>query len=297
MRTKARLDVIVAGEINVDLILREAPPLELDKELLAEDMDLVLGGSSSITAFNLARLGARVGFVGVVGEDAFGRYCAERLRWAGVDLTHLKWIGKEKTGITVWLTRGPRRAGVTYPGTIALLRGADVPSEYLARARHLHVGAYFFQTRLHAGAPALFRRARKLGLTTSVDTNYDPAEQWDSGLRAVLKETDIFFPNEDEARRLTGLDEVADAAAALRKLPIVVVKRGAQGALVESEQGMFTVPAVRVKAVEMTGAGDSFNAGFLSRFVRGASLEECARAGVEAGARAVTKVGGTAAFE
>jgi sugar/nucleoside kinase (ribokinase family) len=298
MRTSARLDVIVAGEINVDLILREAPPLELDKELLAADMDLVLGGSSSITAFNLARLGARVGFVGVVGEDTFGRYCAERLRWAGVDLSQLKWTRKAKTGITVWLTRGERRAGVTYPGTIAMLRARDVPSEYLRRARHLHVGAYFFQKGLHAGAAALFRRARKLGLTTSLDTNYDPSEQWDSGLQAVLRETDIFFPNEDEARRLTGLDDVSEAAAALRKLArIVAVKRGAEGALIASDTGMFTVPAVRVKAVEMTGAGDSFNAGFLSRFVRGASLRECAQAGVEAGARAVTRAGGTAAFE
>jgi sugar/nucleoside kinase (ribokinase family) len=298
MRTRGQLDVIVAGEINVDLILRGAPPPELDKELLAEDMDLVLGGSSSITAFNLARLGARVGFVGVVGDDTFGRYCAERLRWAGVDLAHLKWAPKEKTGITVWLTRGDRRAGVTYPGTIARLRARDVPSEYLRRARHLHVGAYFFQTSLHPGAAALFRRARKLGLTTSLDTNYDPAETWDSGLQAVLKETDLFLPNEDEARRLTGLADVFEAAAALRKLArIVVIKRGARGALVAAEQGAFTVPAVRVKAVEMTGAGDSFNAGFLSRFVRGASLEECARAGVQAGARAVTRVGGTAAFE
>jgi sugar/nucleoside kinase (ribokinase family) len=141
MRTRAKLDVIVAGEINVDLILREAPPLELDKEFLAEGMDLILGGSSSITAFNLARLGARVGFVGVVGEDTFGRYCAERLRWAGVDLQHLRWMAKEKTGITVWLTRGARRAGVTYPGTIAMLRASDVPPEYLERAAHLHVGA------------------------------------------------------------------------------------------------------------------------------------------------------------
>jgi sugar/nucleoside kinase (ribokinase family) len=298
MKTKPKLDVIVAGEINVDLILREAPPLELDKELLAEDMDLILGGSSSITAFNLARLGARVGFVGVVGEDTFGRYCAERLRWAGVDLSRLKWTRRAKTGITVWLTRGARRAGVTYPGTIAMLRAADVPSDYLARARHLHVGAYFFQTRLHSGAAALFRRAHRLGLTTSIDTNYDPTEQWDSGLRRVLEHTDIFFPNEDEALRITGVRDVRQAARELAALArIVAVKRGDQGALVAAEGRIFEVPAVRVKAVEMTGAGDSFNAGFLSRFVRGAPLEECARAGVEAGARAVTRVGGTAAFE
>jgi sugar/nucleoside kinase (ribokinase family) len=295
MRTE--LDIIVAGDVCPDLILREVPPLELGKELYARDMDLILGGSSSITAFNLARLGARVGFVGVLGDDFFGRFCAERLKWAGVDLRYLRWT-PVKTGFTAWLTRGSKRAGVTYSGTLEMLRASDVGSDYLRRARHLHVGAYFFLRNLHKGAPELFRRARSSGLTTSVDTNYDPAEKWDSGIRRVLKETDIFFPNEDEAQKLTGLRNVRAAAEDLRKLArIVVVKRGARGALVATEERTFTVPAIRVQAVETTGAGDSFNAGFLTKFVRGASLEECARTGVEAGARAVTKVGGTAAFE
>ncbi len=298
MKTSRKLDIIVAGEVNVDLILREVPPLELDKEKSAKDMDLILGGSSSITAFNLARLGARVGFVGVLGQDFFGRFCAERLKWAGVDLTYLRWMPGVKTGITVWNTRGPRRAGVTYPGTIEMLRASDVPDHYLRKARHLHVGAYFLQRKLHRGAPGLFRRARSLGLTTSLDTNFDPAETWDSSLRRTLRHTDVFLPNEDEARRLTGRKTAAAAAQALRKLArIVVIKCGARGVLVAGPEGMFQVPAVKTRVVETTGAGDSFNAGFLTQFVRGASLLECAQAGVAAGARAVTKVGGTAAFE
>ena len=163
---------------------------------------------------------------------------------------------------------------------------------------YLHVGCYFFLKKFHRGAAALYRRARALGLTTSLDCNYDPAEQWDSGIRRVLKYTDIFFPNEIEALRLTGAGSVEAAAGELRKLArTVVVKMGAKGALVCAAEGTFRVPPVRVKAVESTGAGDSFNAGFLTRFVKGASLAECGRAGAEAGARSVTRVGGTAAFE
>ncbi|MEK7405896.1 MAG: carbohydrate kinase family protein [Acidobacteriota bacterium] len=297
MKTKT-LDIIVAGEANVDLLMREVPPLELGKEKLAKDMDLVLGGSSSITAFNLARLGARVGFVGVVGDDFFGQFVEERLRWAGVDLTCLRRRRGAKTGLTIWHTRGARRAGVTYPGTIELLRAPDVPSAYLERASHLHVGAYFLQKKLHVGAAALFRRAHRLHLTTSLDPNWDPTERWDSGIREVLSQTDIFFPNEEEALRLTGCPAVRGAAEDLGRLvEIVLVKRGARGALVHSGDLTFEMPAARVKAVEMTGAGDSFNAGFLAEWARGASLYKCARAGVEAGARAVTRVGGTAAFE
>jgi sugar/nucleoside kinase (ribokinase family) len=291
-------EVLIAGDANVDLLLHDAPPLELDTEKLAKGMDLTLGGSSSITAFNLARLGTRVGFISVLGDDLFGRFVAERLSWAGVHLEHLKWLPDQKSGLTIWHIRGARRAGVTYEGTISLLRASDIPDGYLAKFRHLHVGAYFLGKNLHAGAPALFRRARRVGLTTSLDCNYDPAGKWDSGIRAVLKETDVFFPNEDEAKHLTGQRDVRGAARELAKLArIVAIKRGARGVLVQSAAGVFERQAPRVKAVDGTGAGDSFDAGFLSRFVRGRPLEECAQAGIEAGARAVTRMGGTTAFE
>ncbi len=297
MKTKRKRDILVAGDANVDLLIHGAPPLELDQEKLARGMDLTLGGSSSISAFNLASLGARVGFIGVLGDDFFGRYVEQQLRSAGVDLQCLKRLSGAKTGITVWHIRGSRRAGVTFEGTIRLLTARDIPSDYLACFRHLHIGHYFLLKKFHAGAAALFRRARRLGLTTSLDCNYDPAEQWDSGIRGVLKETDIFFPNEDEARHIGGHRNVRTAARELGRLArIVVIKRGARGALTYSADRTFSTPAVRVRAVDRTGAGDSFNAGFLVRFLRGDTLEDCSRAGAEAGARAVTRMGGTTAF-
>jgi len=291
------LDVVVAGEANADLILRESPPLELEQEKLVEDMALTLGGSSAITAYNLARLGVRVGFVGVIGDDFLGRMVEERLREAGIDVSHLRRLKRAKTGITVWHTRGRRRAGATYLGTIQELRASYVPSSYMARARHLHVGAYFLLKRLHGEAAALFRRAHRLGLTTSLDCNYDPAERWDSQLKETLAATDIFLPNEQEARMITGRRDLQAAAAELGKLVrIVVIKCGSRGALVWSGGRGFRVPALRVRAVETTGAGDSFNAGFLARFLEGGDLHECARAGVRAGARAVRRPGGAAAL-
>ena len=297
MKTSRKRDILVAGDANVDLLIHGAPPLELDQEKLARGMDLTLGGSSSITAFNLASLGARVGFVGVLGDDFFGDYVEQQLRSAGVHLQCLKRLSGAKTGITVWHIRGARRAGVTYEGTIQLLDSRDIRAAYLAGFRHLHIGHYFLLKKFHKGAAALFRRARRLGLTTSLDCNYDPAGQWDSGIRGVLKETDIFFPNEDEARHISGRRDVRAAALELGRLArIVVIKQGARGALTYSADGVFRTPAVRVRAVDRTGAGDSFNAGFLVRYLRGDTLEDCARAGVEAGARAVTRMGGTTAF-
>ena len=298
MKADRALDCIVAGDACADLLIDGVARLEFDKEKLAKDMNLVLGGSSSIFAFNLARLGARVGFAGVVGHDFFGSFVEQRLRWAGVDTRALQKRPRVKTGLTIWCQKGSKRAGITYTGSIAMLRASDVTDTILRKARHLHVGAYFLLENLHPGAAGLFRRARKLGLTTSLDCNYDPAERWDSGIRGVLKFTDLFFPNEIEALHLTGCRDVNRAAAELGKLVrVAVVKLGARGALVCAEGKQFRVPAIKARVVDTTGAGDSFDAGFLACYFKGGSVEESARAGVVAGARAVSAVGGTGAFE
>lgn len=290
------LECLVTGDANVDLIMSGVPRVEFDKELLAADMHLVLGGSSTITAFNLARIGARTGFAGILGRDTFGDFVERQLRLAEVDVAGLRRV-KEKTGLTIWHENKKRRAGVTYPGTIARLRAEDVRSEVLKRAQHLHAGAYFLLEDFHSGAPALFRRAHGLGLTTSLDCNYDPLEKWDSGLSALLPHVDVFLPNETEATAITGIRNVRKAAESLAtQARVVVVKCGAKGAIISTRGETFEVPAVRVKAIDTTGAGDSFNAGFLTAFVRGKSLRACAAAGAKAGARAVTRVGGTGAF-
>lgn len=298
MKADRPLDCLVAGEANADLLIDGIARLEFDKEKLAKDMNLVLGGSSSIFAFNLSRLGAKVGFAGIVGDDFFGHFVEQRLQWAGVDTHALQRRPKVKTGLTIWCQKGARRAGITYAGSMALLRARDVPDDKLRSARHLHVGAYFLLENLHPGAAGLFRKAQKLGLTTSLDCNYDPSEQWDSGIRGVLRYTDVFLPNEIEALRLTNCRDVERAASELAKLVrIAVIKLGARGALVCAEGRRYRVPAVKARVVDTTGAGDSFDAGFLACFFKGGSIEESAHAGIAAGARAVSAVGGTGAFE
>ncbi|MBZ5593000.1 MAG: sugar kinase [Acidobacteriia bacterium] len=298
MKTDRRLDCLVAGDANADLLIDGIAQLEFEKEKLATHMKLVLGGSSSIFAFNLARLGARVGFVSVVGDDFFGQFVEERLRWAGVDLRALRHRRHTSTGLTIWCKKGGQRAGITYNGTIAMLRARDITDHDLRRARHFHVGSYFLLDKFHPGAAALFRKAQTFGLTTSLDCNYDPAETWDSGIRRVLPFTDIFFPNENEALGLINTRNVEHAARELAKLArIAVVKLGGRGALVCTEGRLFRVPAVKARVVDTTGAGDSFDAGFLACFLKGGSLEAAARAGAVAGARAVSAVGGTGAFE
>jgi len=292
-------DCLIAGEANVDLLVNGVLELEVGKEKLADDLSLVLGGSSAITAFNLSQLGASVRFAAVLGRDAFGYFVSQKMEEAGIDISAIRWLDQEKTGVTIWHSLARERAGVTYAGTIARLRASDVTHEVLTSARHLHVGAYFLLTALHPDAPELFLTAKRAGLTTSLDCNYDPSETWDSNIWQVLRHTDVFFPNEQEARLLTHCDDPLSAARRLNQFAqLVVVKLGAEGALVVTREETFHQPAVAVAdVVDTTGAGDSFNAGFLSQYVRGASLRACAEAGTQAASRSVTKIGGTAAFE
>jgi sugar/nucleoside kinase (ribokinase family) len=247
-------------------------------------------------AMGLARLGTPVAFVGRVGDDVWGRYCLEAMQERGIDLARVIRGGGLKTGVTVSITHPKDRALVTYLGAITALTGADVPDAALRGLDHLHVSSFFFQEGLRPGLAELFTRARRAGLTTSLDTGFDPSETWDGGLSETLRETDLFFPNEVELRALSGCDDPAEGLRALDNgRPRVVAKLGTEGAMALDEGRVLRVPAYPVEAVDTTGAGDSFNAGFLHRWLQGAALVECLRLGAACGALSTLGLGGTAA--
>jgi sugar/nucleoside kinase (ribokinase family) len=257
---------------------------------------MVLGSATAIMAMGLARLGTPVAFVGRVGDDVWGRYCLEDMSSRGIDVSRVLRGGGLKTGVTVSITHPGDRALVTYLGAIAALVGADVTDAAMAGLDHLHVSSFFFQEGLRPDLPALFARARRAGLTTSLDTGFDPAERWDGGLRETLRETDLFFPNEVELAALAG---TADPEAGLRRLENgrtrVVAKLGPNGAMALDGARVVHVPAYPVETIDTTGAGDSFNAGFLHRWLEGAPLVECLRLGAACGALSTRGLGGTAA--
>jgi len=193
-----KLDITLAGEINLDLILYGLPEeLPTERELLAESSLLTLGSSSAICAHNLAMMGARVGFVTRVGRDPLGQLALARLKEAGVDLkcvVHTK--GGTATGFTVILPHSRTRHILTYPGTMFEMVYKDLDLGYLANARHFHMSSLFLHRSLRKHVPALFRKMKKAGLTTSLDTNDDPENRWDGGLEEILKYVDVFLPNQ-----------------------------------------------------------------------------------------------------
>jgi sugar/nucleoside kinase (ribokinase family) len=287
--------ILVAGEINADLVLREVSPFPaLGREVLVSESELVLGSASAICASGIARLGNRVVFCGKVGNDLFGRFCLEEMSRSGIELDHVIVDERTTSGITVSISSGPERALVTCLGAIAEFEAEDVPDAAFDGASHLHVAGYFLQTRLRPGLPELFRRAHLRGLTTSLDSGHDPLGEWRGGLAEALKEADLFFPNAEELRAISGREDLEDALRSFGPVR-VVAKLGASGAAILDEGELVRIPAPQVPVVDTTGAGDSFAAGFLHAWLRKKSLEECLRYGVAAGSLSTRSLGGTKA--
>jgi sugar/nucleoside kinase (ribokinase family) len=293
-----QFDITIAGELNLDIILYGLPEeLPCEQELLASELTVTLGSSSAITAHNLAVLGTRVGFVTRVGDDALGRIALDRLRAVAVDLTRITQSTRSNTGLTVILPHTRQRHILTYPGCMTEMTLADLDLGYLGSSRHFHLSSFFLHRGLVPEIPRLFRKLKEAGLTISMDTNDDPADRWADGVQEALRFVDVLMPNEREACKLADTEDIDEAIQRLSKhVPVVVVKRGAKGALAVSEGKEVAVPAFPVKVVDPVGAGDSFNAGFLHKYVQGADLSVCLAYGNLAAACSTTRTGGTEAF-
>jgi sugar/nucleoside kinase (ribokinase family) len=298
MSRQTRFDISVVGELNLDLVLYGLPSrLELDREHLASNLSITLGSSSAIFAHNFALLGNRVAFHSAIGEDPFGELCLKRLAESGVDLSAVRRFPGTQTGLTVILPQPEKRFILTYPGVMAEMRFEDLDIARILEARHLHLSSYFLQQALRERVPDLFRIAKEAGLSTSLDTNDDPEDRWERDVLDVLPWVDVLLPNQREACRLAGVDDSLIALEFLAKrAPLVIMKRGEKGAIARRGSEIVEASSPRIAAVDTIGAGDSFDAGFLHQFIRGAKIEECLRYGNLAGALSTTRSGGTEAF-
>ena len=294
----AKLDIAIVGEINLDLILYGLPlSMPTERELLGSGFSMTLGSSSAILAHNLSVLGARVGFVTKVGDDTLGKIAIDRLGESNVDLSRVVRDTKTGSGVTLILPHGGERHILTYPGTIFELRFEELDLDYLASARHFHMSSLFLHRGMRDKIPELFRLMKSKGLSTSLDTNDDPEDLWASPLAETLPYVDIILPNEREAQKIVRRDDLETAISHLsERVPTVVVKLGAKGATAVHGGKRFTAAPTKVDIVDPVGAGDSFDAGFLSQYLLGRDLPTCLEYGNLAGAFSTTASGGTEAF-
>lgn len=296
---KKKFHVLVAGELNIDLILDKLDQFPvIGKEIMAAEMIYTLGSSSAIFASNLSTLGVSVNYCGCIGNDSFGDKIIKDLAAKNVNTSNIIRSKTSGTGITVAFNFNQNRAMVTYPGAMNELKQNDISDDMLMQAQHLHVSSVFLQPALKPGLIDLFKRAKDFGLTTSLDPQWDPAEKWDCDWKNLLPLVDVFLPNIEELKNITQKTNLNDAVAAIKdNANILVVKNSTEGATVFYKDEITEQPAfINHDFADAIGAGDSFNAGFISRFIQKKSLKECAQLGAVCGALNTTQKGGTTAF-
>jgi sugar/nucleoside kinase (ribokinase family) len=294
------IDVIVIGELNVDIILNDIESFpEIGKEIIANAMSVTLGSSSAIFASNLSSLGPRVAFIGKVGDDNFSKVVLESLESKNVDTTHIIKSTSLSTGATLVLNYDQDRAMVTYPGAMTDLCLEDIDLNFLSGARHVHFSSYFMQPGIRSEIATLFRKAKELGLTTSLDTQWDPEEKWDLPLDKILPWVDVFLPNIQEFKFLTASNTIEEGIQRIKHVAhFVVIKNGSEGAIGWDGMDLVNQPAFKNnQVVDCIGAGDSFNAGFISDFIDKRPFKKCLETGSLAGAISTTTAGGTGAFQ
>ncbi len=296
-----KYDIAAIGELNVDIILNriESQP-EIGKEKFAKDMLVTLGSSTAIFAANASALGSRVCFVGMTGRDAFGEVVRDSLAAKGVSTEYLIENPQAATGVTIVMNYGEDRANLTYQGAMDIMGFDDIDASVFSTAGHIHLSSLFMQSALLKDIDKVLAAATRSGITVSLDTQWDPLERWALDYKKVLPQVTVFMPNEKELMALTHRSSLDEAIAEV--LPFLglamVVKCGSRGSLLVRKDGSRNaLPAfLNTDVVDAIGAGDSFNSGFVSAFVKGLSLEECQYAGNLTGAVNTTAAGGTGAF-
>lgn len=294
---KKKYDVVNVLDTCVDFIVlgKDVVPEFAQTEKLIDDYSVELGGSGGIFSSQTAKLGLHTVGIGTVGEDTFGKIVQKELEKNGVDLRFLFADEEKKTGVGVLLCRENDRAILTYNGTILEIDPKQITDDILRQTRHLHISSYYLMRQLKPFWKEIAKRAHDMGATVSLDTNWDPEENWSEGLMEVLKEVDVFLPNEQEARFISKALGIKEVEGLSEIVPLLVVKCGEKGAVAFQKGKVWKEDAKKIKVVDTIGAGDSFDGGFLWAWLRGYDIQKCLQAGCYCGARSTEGTGGTRA--
>lgn len=282
---------MVVGDTGLDVVATYSGSIVLGGDARA-NVTLTTGGAGANTAAWLANCGVETILVSRVGDDVAGRQAREELTSTGVRCAFTIDPDASTCCVVVMVDGNGQRSMLPDRGAGHRLLASDLRPALLEEAEHLHLSGYVLldQSSRDAGLEIL-AAAQAAGLTTSVDPQAaalitDP-ELFMSELRGV----DVLLPNLDELEVLTGSREPASAARLLDVVGGVAVTTGATGASWVDRDGVVSVPAAPGDCVDSTGAGDAFDAGFLTAMLAGKSKTDCLQAGVRLGAMAVGRVG------
>lgn len=292
------LDIMVVGDLFAELVMSgfSSWPGRAGEELFAERFCREIGGGAAITACGLAKLGANVGVVGVVGETD-GQWLIERLASRGVNTSAIQRSSREPTAVTVSVSSAKDRTFLTYMGANrelpAILQQIASRGEF-AKARHIHLA---FAPK-PAEADNLFKEIVSQGCTLSVDVGWHPEWLSDSHSWKALRSVNIFFPNEREAALMTGETDPRMILQHFGKMGLraVALKLGPAGAGLLYDGAITFCEPIMIQSLDTTGAGDCFDAGFLYAWLHGDKPPNCLKAGTICGALSTRCLGGIDGF-
>lgn len=286
-------DVLVMGPLFCDVIFTELPGMPvLGQEIYADRLNITPGGSA-ILAAGLHKLGLKVGLIADLGNDPISALLRAMLDEMGLDRTLIREHPHPLPQLTVALSFPEDRAFVTrYVKSSEPLALRQLLAAH--PAQHLHL----YGTAPAADHPDICEVAHEAGLTISLDPGWSEEGLRDARVHRVVRGLDLFLPSENELCYMADADDLDVALAHVQaRMPkgLIVVKRGALGALAFGDGVREPLAALPVDVVDTTGAGDSFDAGYLCGYLRGEPIRRCLQMGAVCGALSTTKVGGATA--
>jgi ribokinase len=290
-----KFDVIGFGALNVDMLFKVERLAYAEEESVIEDYTEACGGSAANTIVGLARLGCRVGFIGKVADDREGKLQLDCFKTEGVNTDGVTVASKGKSGAVMgFVDRKGARALYINSGVNDNMEPREIRWEYVSQTNFLHLSSFVGEKP--------FRAQKKLlgSLPDNVKISFDPgsvyAQKGFAAIEPLIRSSYVMMPNALELELLTGETEIPKGAAQLIDMgvQIVAVKLGEKGCYVTNGQEKKTIQPYKVKAVDTTGAGDAFNAGFLYGLLHDKPLTECGRIGNYVASQSVIKMGARA---
>lgn len=293
-----RWDIYIYGDINVDLIIPNIGSFPLPgREDVVDTINTYVGGGAALFALGIGKLGLDAVFQGTIGDDCYGRFILDELKKKHVDSSLIQISTKNNTGISISFTNEKDRSFLTYRGTNDEIDLDSIQLDKVQKARHIHVTGYS-GSKKHDQYYKLLKKVKSCGdVTVSFDLGWDDSGEWYQGIYELFPYIDVLFMNETEAihygRKKSAEEAIADFSRYCR---IAVAKLGSNGSIAFSDGKAYEQKSFNVKAADTTGAGDSFNAGFIYGLLKGKTINECLKYGNACGALSVTALGGNTGF-
>jgi ribokinase len=287
-----KFDVIGFGALNVDTLLKVDKIADAEAESFIHDYAETCGGSAANTMVGLARLSCKVGFVGKVADDHEGKLQIDCFQKEGVDTDGIIHAAKGKSGVCLgFVDKKGARALYINPGVNDNIEFREIQPSYVTQTQFLHLSSFVGEKS--------FRAQKKLMsfLPDSVKISFDPgslyAQKGLSAIEPIIQNSFVMLPNSVELELITGESDIPKGAAMLLQMgvKIVAVKLGDKGCYVTNGEEKKTIPPFKVQAIDTTGAGDAFNAGFLYGLIHNKLLSDCGRLGNFVASRSVMKMG------